>query len=207
VRRRQPTALLIDLDGVVRSWDPAVNATVEAEYGLPAGALTDTALAWRTLTPAICGVVSHDHWMAEVAAQLAESAGGIEHARAAVARWQAYRGEVVPEALALVRAARTAGRPVALATNATDRLGSDLALLGLTDEFDAIVNSSEVGIHKPAREYFAAACAALGAEPSTTLLVDDSDRCVRGARAAGLSAYRWTGPEGIPYVKAALGVA
>jgi putative hydrolase of the HAD superfamily len=38
------------------------------------------------------------------------------------------------------------------------------------------------------------------------LFVDDSDRCVRGARVAGLSAYRWNGPDDLPYLRSALGL-
>jgi putative hydrolase of the HAD superfamily len=34
--------------------------------------------------------------------------------------------------------------------------------------------------------------------------VDDDDRVVRGARAAGLSAYRWTGPQHLTYLRKAL---
>jgi putative hydrolase of the HAD superfamily len=203
-RRRPPTALLIDLDGTLRRWDPAWPASVEATFGLPAGALLTTAMAWRTVTAAVCGRITHAEWMADVARQLAGVAGGLRRAQAAVAEWQSYRGEVDPVVLQVIRDARAAGRPVGLATNATDQLAADLTLLGLDGEFDAVINSSSVGIHKPAREYFAAACQALRCDAAVTLLVDDSDRSVRGARAAGLSAFRWTGPDGEPYVRAAL---
>jgi len=36
------------------------------------------------------------------------------------------------------------------------------------------------------------------------LFVDDDDRVVRGARAAGLSAYRWAGPEHLSYLRKVL---
>jgi putative hydrolase of the HAD superfamily len=108
--------------------------------------------------------------------------------------------------LAFVRDVRAAGLPVGLATNATDRLPGDLGSLGLADEFDAVLSSWELKIHKPAPEFFAEACKALGLEPEWVLFVDDDDRAVRGARAARLPAYRWTGPEGIPYLRRALGL-
>jgi putative hydrolase of the HAD superfamily len=106
--------------------------------------------------------------------------------------------------LALVREVRAGGIPVGLATNATDALDADLADLGLLDEFDVVVNSSVLGAHKPTKEYFVEACRAVGAAPARTLFVDDDDRSVGGARAAGLSAYRWDGPAGLPYLRAAL---
>ena len=194
--RARPTALLVDLDGVLRRWDPEVPARIEAAHGLPAGALEKTAMDWSRLRPAITGEVTHAGWMAGVAEALG--------APAAVAEWQRYRGEVDPDVLALVREARAAGVPVAIATNATDHLDADLETLGLTGEVDAVVNSSVVGAHKPTREFFAAAAAALRTPPDRMLLVDDSDRFVRGARVAGLPAYRWTGPTDLRYIRAAL---
>jgi putative hydrolase of the HAD superfamily len=124
----------------------------------------------------------------------------------AVTRWQEHRGFVDPEVLAFIRDVRAAGRPVGLATNATDLLRGDLAALGLAGEFDAVISSWELKIHKPAPEFFAAACAELGLDPRWVLFVDDDDRSVLGARAARLLAYRWTGVAGIPYLRAALGL-
>jgi putative hydrolase of the HAD superfamily len=106
--------------------------------------------------------------------------------------------------LAFVREVRAAGRPVGLATNATDLLRGDLAELGLADEFDTVVSSWELKVHKPAPEFFTRACAALDVEPPWVLFVDDDDRAVRGARVAKMPALRWTGPQDIPYLRKAL---
>jgi putative hydrolase of the HAD superfamily len=202
--REKATALLVDLDGVLRQWDPAVNAAVEQEFGLPAGALLETAMRWSLLQPAVTGQVSHLDWMAGVADALAEAAGSRERALAAVDQWQAYRGEVNQEVLGFVREVRGNGIRVGLATNATDRLDTDLAQLGLVGEVDLVLNSSVLGVHKPAKEYFQAACQALETPPARVLFVDDDDRVIRGARAAGLSAHRWTAPTDLPYLHAAL---
>ncbi|MEO3744688.1 HAD-IA family hydrolase [Plantactinospora sp. B5E13] len=204
MRRERPTALLVDLDGVLRRWDPEVAAEAERRHGLPVGALVEVAFDWPLLRAAVTGQLSHAEWMTAVVDRLTERAGGRESAQAAVDEWQAYRGEVDPDVLALARDARAAGVRVGLATNATDLLDADLKLLGLTDEVDAVVNSSRLGVHKPAKEYFPQACLAVGAPPARVLLVDDDDRSVRGARAAGLSAYRWNGPDDLRYLRAAL---
>ncbi|MEV0728945.1 HAD-IA family hydrolase [Polymorphospora sp. NPDC050346] len=203
-QRKRVTALLLDLDGVLRRWDPAVTAGVEREYSLATGSLHGAAMAPERLNPAVTGQVSHADWMAGVAEALAGQAGGVAAARAAVGAWQAYRGEVDPDVLALVREVRAAGVRVGLGTNATDLLDADLAALGLAGEVDLVVNSSVVGSAKPSREYFHAAATALATVPDQVLLVDDDDRAVRGARAAGLSALRWSGPADLPYVRAAL---
>jgi putative hydrolase of the HAD superfamily len=111
------------------------------------------------------------------------------------------------EVLGFVRDVRAAGLPVGLATNATDRLPGDLELLGLTGEFDVVVSSWELKIHKPAPEFFERACAALDLEPHWVLFVDDDDRAIRGARAARMPAFRWTERRQFPYLRAALGIS
>ncbi|WP_018220738.1 HAD family hydrolase [Salinispora pacifica] len=204
--RERATALLVDFDGVLRRWDPAVAAGVEQAYGLTEGVLNEIAMSWGLLQPVLTGRVSHAEWMASVAAALAPSVGE-QQAQAAVHEWQRYRGEVDPQVLTFVREVRASGVPVGLATNATDVLDADLAALGLEGELDVVVNSSVVGTHKPAKEYFEAACEALRTSPSRVLLVDDDDRVVAGARVAGLSAHRWSGPGDLRYLRAALAPA
>jgi putative hydrolase of the HAD superfamily len=203
MRRQPPKALLIDFDGVLRRWDPAVAIGVEAKFELSPGALLDTAMAWELYRPAMAGEMTHAEWMGLVASRLPLDRAA---ATAAVEEWQAYRGTVDEDVLAFVRAVRAAGLPVGLATNGTDLLDADLQALGLVGEVDVVVNSSEVGIHKPAPEFFARACEAIGTAAPWTFFVDDEDRVVRAARAAKLLGYRWTGTHGLPYLRAALGL-
>lgn len=199
--RDRARALLIDLDGVLRRWDPAPMIAVELEYGLPPASLLETSMAWDIYRPAVAGELTDAEWMRLVAERLPIDG---ERAATAVARWQSYRGEPDPEALAFVREVRAGGRPVGLATNATDRLRPDLEALGLAGEVDVVVSSWELKVHKPAPEFFHRACELIGEQPKHVLFVDDDDRVVRGARAAGLSAYRWTGPQHLPYLRKAL---
>jgi len=202
---RQPArAMLIDLDGVLRRWDPAAPAAVEQAYGLEPGTLLKTAMSWDLLRPAVAGELTDAEWMRLIADRLPIDT---DQATAAVAQWQQHRGSVDDEVLAFIREVRAAGRPVGLATNATDRLRGDLDLLGLANEFDAVVSSGELKIHKPAPEFFERACAAVGVEAPWVLFVDDDDRVIRAARAAKLLAYRWSGPQDLPYLRKALAVS
>jgi putative hydrolase of the HAD superfamily len=205
ISREPPTALLLDLDGVVRRFDPDRPGEIERRYGLPDGALARSAFTLTRIRPALVGAESHASWLESIADDLAPAAGGVTQASMAVEEWQADRGVVVPEVVELVRGVRAAGIPVGLATNATDRLDADLDLLGLVAAFDAVINSSVIGAPKPSAEYFEAACLAVRREPARCLFVDDDDRNVRGARAAGLAAVRWSGTADIRYVRAALG--
>jgi putative hydrolase of the HAD superfamily len=196
--RERAQALLIDFDGVLRRWDPAPMIAAEVEHGLKPAALLETSMSWDIYRPAMAGEISDAEWMDLVTQRLPIDP---EQARAAVAQWQSYRGEPDPEVLAFIREVRAAGYPVGLATNATDRLRGDLDLLGLADEVDVVISSWELKVHKPAPEFFAKACELIGLEPKYVLFVDDDDRVIRGARAAGLSAYRWTGSQHLPYLR------
>jgi putative hydrolase of the HAD superfamily len=202
--RRQPArGLLIDLDGVVRRWDPEAAVAAEAKYGLEPGILMRTAMTWDIYRPAVAGEITDAEWMQLIAMRLPLPT---EDAAAAVAQWQTHRGSVDDEVLGFVRDVRAAGLPVGLATNATDRLPGDLDTLGLTGEFDIVVSSYELKIHKPAPEFFERAVAALGLEPHWILFVDDDDRAIRAARVAGLPAYRWSERRQFHYLRAALGL-
>jgi putative hydrolase of the HAD superfamily len=203
VQRQPARALLIDLDGVVRQWDPAVPTAVESSYGLEPGALLRTAMDWELYRPAVAGEITDAQWMELIAARLPLDP---PQAAAAVAEWQTHRGSVDQEVLDFVREVRAAGRPVGLATNATDRLRDDLAALGLTDEFDVILSSWELKIHKPAPEFFAKASEALGVEAPWIMVVDDDDRVIRGARAAKMLGLRWTARRDFGYLRPALGL-
>jgi len=105
---------------------------------------------------------------------------------------------VAADLLGLVDDVRAAGLPVALAAgNGTDPASSDLAA-----RFDAVVDAAA----KPTPAFFAAACTAVAAAPARTLFVDDVDRNVRGARAAGLKALRYGGENDLRYLRAAMGL-
>jgi putative hydrolase of the HAD superfamily len=193
MRRQPPRALLIDLDGVLRHVAPPADPAV-----------AEAAFAWDLVRAAYAGEISHEEWMTLTATALPMEP---DAAAEAVTGWQADRGTVDPAVLGLVAEVRAAGIPVGLAANGTDRLPADLMALGLDDVFDVVVNSSAIGIHKPAPRFFEAACEAVGQAPPWVMFVDDDDRAVRAARALKMLAYRWTGPEGVPYLRAALGLS
>jgi putative hydrolase of the HAD superfamily len=201
--RQRPTALLIDFDGVLRHHDAAVYAAVESGAGLDPGTVLTAASDPALLIPALLGRVSRSGWRTDIAAALADRLGGLDEAERLVAEWDSYRGEIVPEVRDAISALRASGVPVALCTNGTDDLAEDLELFQLSNAFDAVVSSVDVGAVKPMREFYLAACAAVDTEPAYCLFVDDTARNVAGARAAGLLGYRYTGPDDVGYLSQA----
>ena len=203
MRRRRPTALLVDFDGVLRSYDMRVPGPLETANGLDEGEILAVASDPALLIPAILGRVSRAGWLTDIAVALADHVGGLETAEKLVADWDTYRGEIVPEVLDTIEFLRASGIPVGLCTNATDDLREDLARFGLAEAFDAVVSSAEIGYVKPMPESYRAACDAVDTAPGFCLLVDDTVRNIAGARAAGLLGYRYTGVDDLAYVRAA----
>lgn len=203
MRRRRPTALLVDFDGVLRSYDQRVPGPLETANGLDEGEILAVASDRALLIPAILGRVSRAGWLTDIAVALADRVGGLETAEKLVADWDTYRGEIVPEVLETIEFLRASGVPVALCTNATDDLREDLARFGLAEAFDAVVSSAEIGYVKPMPEFYRAACEAVDTAPGFCLLVDDTVRNIAGARAAGLLGYRFTSVDDLAYVRAA----
>lgn len=184
-------ALLIDFDGVIRHF-PRLSE-LERAAGLPDGAVHAAAFAPERVGAAVRGTVSDDQWRAQVALDLAQRFPGAR-ADEAVRGWSESAGELDSAVLALVAQARRHVR-VVLVTNATTRLGSDLARLGLTQAFDAVVSSAEVGTAKPDAGIFHAALARAQAEAGHALFVDDALRNVAAARALGIDSLHFTGIE------------
>lgn len=197
---REPAkALLIDLDGVLRHYDVAVDRAIEERFLLAPGAILTAAMRQDRYQTLVTGGWTRAEWLADVGAEL----GLDEHT---VAELAAYRGYVDHEVLGFVREVRAAGIPVVLCSNAPKDLDDDLAQLGLLEEFDVVVNSSAIGVAKPHPDYFKAACVAVKTVYPYCLFVDDSHRNIAGARAMRIAAFRWSGPSDLPYLKAALGL-
>lgn len=178
-------AVLCDLDGVVRLWPPGEADAIEEAHGLPRGALLEVAFERELLARVTTGALTDEAWRAEIAQRLAATHGPA--GRAAEAAWSSLRGTLDPEMVALVQDLR-ARVPVVLLTNATTRLGADLLAAGLGEAFDAVASSSQLGVAKPDPAVYVRAAALVGATPAESVLVDDTDVHVEGARAAGCEA-------------------
>jgi putative hydrolase of the HAD superfamily len=183
-------AVLCDLDGVVRHWDPALIDDAEARNGLPAGTFRATAFARERLLPAITGLCTDEEWRAGIAAALGE------RGPAMVAEWSAPAGQVVEEVLAILQQVRRTA-PVLLVTNATSRLESDLERLGVLEAVDGVVNSSRVGFAKPDAEIYRYAAKLANADVEACLFVDDQLPNVEAARAIGMAGHHYRSPDAL----------
>jgi putative hydrolase of the HAD superfamily len=103
-------------------------------------------------------------------------------------RYRKKHLKLFPGALDLLRALHERGVKLGMVTNGFSETHREkIALLQLTEAFDAIFIADEVGMLKPDPLLFAHACAKLESAPKRSAMVGDRyERDVRGAHAAGL---------------------
>jgi HAD superfamily hydrolase (TIGR01509 family) len=118
---------------------------------------------------------------------LDESAIEVAIVDGVVARYEREGPPTIDGAAEAVR--RIAARwPTALASSSHRRvIDAALAATGLSGAFRAVVSSDEVALGKPAPDVFLEAARRLGADPASTLVVEDSINGLRAGRAAGMT--------------------
>lgn len=179
-------ALLCDLDGVLRHWDPRILLDLDEAYGLAPGTLAATAFSEQRLHPATTGEDTDQQWRSHIAHDLTALCGSPSAAQSMVREWSAALGEVDTEVARLLSDAR-AHIPVVLVSNATTRLEEDLDQLGLTDCVDDVVNSARVGVAKPDERIYRHAAERAGVAVTRCLFVDDLIENVAAARSLGMA--------------------
>jgi putative hydrolase of the HAD superfamily len=182
-------AALFDLDGVIRTFDPAHPARVEAAAGLPSGTLHRVAFDAAQVTVAVDGRATFEQWRDAVAEALRKDYG-VDGPAVAERFFTVESGSVDPEVLALVREVRSRV-PVGLLTNATSRLASELDALALVDEIDVVCNSWELGVAKPDLRVFAVAAERMGVGVTECFFTDDRPENAEAAARAGMVAHHY----------------
>jgi putative hydrolase of the HAD superfamily len=182
--------VIIDLDGVIRHWDPAHHADAEQRLGLPPGTLEAVALEDDRLARVTDGRLSFEDWCDEVGTEVAAVHGVDAAAVAEVWATATWRIDLV--VVDLLEAVRELV-PVALLSNASSNLTSDLERSGIADVFDAVVGSADLGAAKPAAHAFHAAADRIGVPLDRCLFIDDTLSHVEAARALGMRAEQFTG--------------
>lgn len=189
-------AVLFDFGGVFIDSPFAVAAAAASRIGAPLDVLSDVMFGsydvdgdhpWHRLER---GEITFEEARAAIA-DLAEGAGlgaldPVDVLAELSATGHGARGFVVD----LVREVRAEGIRTGIVTNNVAEFASFWRpILPLEELFDDVVDSSAVGLRKPDPTIFSLACERLGVDPSRTVFVDDYDGNVRGARAAGLTAF------------------
>jgi HAD superfamily hydrolase (TIGR01549 family) len=205
---RDLRAVLFDLDDTLHddtlaftSAADEVAREVAAEHGVDALALKDAYVAeaegfWKRLTAEQVQelLVSKLSSLRSRLWGTALSSVGLDDpllAERSATNYNLYRTKyfaLFPGALDLLKRLKTAGKKLGLVTNGVSETHREkIALLEVTEYFDAIFLADEVGMVKPDPRLFAHACEKLGARPAATAMVGDRyERDIAGAIEAGL---------------------
>jgi len=181
-----PVAVVFDLDGVIRDWNDAEMSEVESAYGLEPGTMLAVGFEPGLGRAVMTGAISYREWMDTIRERVLATHG--ESVSGALDEWEANVGLVHVPMLEVLRRVRRHAT-VALLSNGTTRLRRDLEVLDLTDEFDVIFNTAELGMCKPDPEVFRHVLAALEVDASEAVFVDDLAANVEGARSVGMRAH------------------
>jgi glucose-1-phosphatase len=182
-------AVVFDLDGVVRHFDPVHVAAIEREYGLTAGAIEAFAFSSPIIERVTTGAIRRSEWI--------EAIGDRIGSPAAAAAWDAQPFRADAEVLRIVDDLRARSTPVAILTNGTDTVPEELARIGVLDRFDAVCNSATIGYAKPDVRAFRYVLDVLGLAGDQVFFTDDSTAKLVGAREVGMTAHHFTGAPGL----------
>ncbi|MCL2732248.1 MAG: HAD-IA family hydrolase [Actinomycetia bacterium] len=182
-------ALLCDIDGVIRFFDHRELHRCEREAGLEPGTTLRVAFTPELQHPLLLGRLTRDQWTASIARRLAADVA-VSRAEQLAEEFTHAPARADEAVVAMLRQVRGT-LPVVLVTNATAWLDGDLALLGLDDLADHVVNSARVGVAKPDPAIFAIAAERAGVPAGRCLFVDDSAANAEAARAAGMTAVHF----------------
>ena len=177
--------VLLDLDGVIRHFDPDDLPEVERAHGLVSGSLMAAAFEVDLLHRVITGEISRASWVELTGERVGSAAAAVD--------WLARRPTVDDEMLAIIDQLRARGVVVAVLTNGTDTIRQELADHGIAERFDAVFNSAEIGLAKPDPAVFAHVCRSLDVDPSAAFFTDDSTSKLTGAIEIGIDARLFEG--------------
>lgn len=185
--------ILSDLDGVIRKYPQSRDQHIESKFGLTHGTIYSAAFKNPLLEEAVCGRVKDEAWRSDIKNRIALAySEAIAHQ--AVQEWTDFPGLLDNEYLVHIER-HFPGIPVAVLTNGTTRLMSDLSALGIQNRFFKIFNSAEIGVCKPNPEIYHHALSELKCQPSDVLFVDDSLSHVQAAHELGFHTHHYTSLE------------
>ncbi len=187
--------VVFDMDGVIRHWLPEHLAEAETRLGLTPGAIAKAAFAQPLFRDAMLGTHTAEEWSIRIGHAIAADAGpGSSVDPEAVAQvWLESRWRVDGDIVEVVASLHAAGTRIAVFSNASTKLESDLVEMELGDVFGVVANSSRLGAMKPDAEAFRQVTAMVDAAPEKILFVDDRPDNVTGAVDAGWHAVEMRG--------------
>jgi putative hydrolase of the HAD superfamily len=176
-------AVLLDMDGTLLDlnfdnhfWQVHVPIRYAEIHGMTREAAREELMARYHARAGTLEWYSVDFWETELELDIMQLKEEVAHLIA-----------VHPHVEAFLQAVRAAGKRVALATNAHHKsLTLKMARTGLSEHFDLLVTSHELGVEKERPEFWRRLQEVFPFDPERSLLVDDSPPVLDSARAFGI---------------------
>jgi len=185
-------AILWDIGGVlVRTMDRTPRTRLAERLGVTYAQLEETVFSGGMGTMAQLGVISSDdqwHWAARTLGIPENEIEGFQEAF--------FGGDQLDTGLVDAIRSFHASYRTGIISNALDNTRRMLAeRWRITDAFDLIILSAEVGVMKPDARIFQMALEGLSVAPEETVFIDDSLHNVQGAQSVGLHAIHFHSPQ------------
>ena len=176
-------AVLLDMDGTLLDlnfdnhfWQVHVPRRYAEIRGVTREAARDELMARYHARAGTLEWYSVDFWETELELDIMKLKEEVAHLIA-----------VHPHVTAFLKAVRAAGKRVALVTNAHHKsLTLKMARTGLSEHFDFLITSHELGVEKEQPEFWQRLQARFPFDPQRSVLVDDSLPVLDSARAYGI---------------------
>jgi len=162
------------------------------EMGLPDGAMSKYFRDDPVFAKLERGETTLREFMKSVGIRVQE-AYGIRIDLKALGRAGIVGGEMNPDMIAFVSALHRAGIRLGLLTNNTKEAPDWRSRIPI-DCFDAVIDSSEVGMRKPDPAIYELMLSQLGADPEDVVFVDDTADNLPPANAMGIATVHFTDP-------------
>jgi HAD superfamily hydrolase (TIGR01509 family) len=182
-------AVLFDLDGVIRHFQPEHVETIERAHDLSPGTIEAVAFAAPLIDEVTTGRITRAEWVRAIGERIGD--------QAAAEAWGRHPFTPDADVLALADELRAAGCTTAVLTNGTDGIPAEVASFGLQDRVDAVFSSHEIGFAKPDVRAFRHVLDALGLDGPEVFFTDDSERKLAGAVELGMRVHHFTGVDGL----------
>ena len=182
-------AVLFDLDGVIRHFNPENVASIEGAHELEPGSLEAIAFASRHLEEVTTGRICRREWVERIGVELDNPAAAEEWGR------QPFTPD--EEVLGLVDELRANGIRTAILTNGTDTIPAEVASMGIGSHFEAVFNSAEIGWAKPDERAFQHVLDAMQLAAHEVFFTDDSVGKLAGADTLGMPTHHFGGVAGL----------
>jgi putative hydrolase of the HAD superfamily len=178
-------AVLFDIGGVLEiTPDLGVDRQWEDRLGLPAGALGERLMdIW---SGGAVGTITEADVHQALKDRLGLDDGRAEALMADM--WREYLGTANTELIEYARRLRPRYRTGIISNSFVGAREREQAMFGVADLADVLIYSHEAGISKPDPHMYGLACSRLDVAPGEAVFVDDTERCVDGARVAGMQA-------------------